>query len=260
MRAIAAQFSKKMADVDKLIDILSSASALAVRTIPLPVGPPPPYLKETINIASIVSALGVSYRVTSLEGIYLFVCAEYESVVRELIEKFIGELQVKISDYSKLPMQIIKRHVKGCGEILMRSDDPRYRHINVNTVLSALNSCAVTPQNYQLIPEAFSSNKKNFWANVISEHFLNLGLQKFWNKMSTDSGMLLYFGISAPYFLDEKKIKQRVDDIVKFRNNLIHRSKPPVAATEMQLKDDAKFLGLLITGCAKILEQHLISL
>lgn len=190
--------------------------------------------------------------VLAYEGAFLYACAQFEDVIRKLIEWYLDRLQAKIPLYDDLPDVIKERHVQGSAQVITKISRDQFSHLTSKQLLQNLSTCLSGGSGYKLTPEAFSTNDNNFKAKVLEEHFQYLGIKNIITLAAQKRPMIDYFCIS-----DSKSVETRarilLGELMNDRNRIIHRNPSFLSPGETRVKECAVFFCALIDSIERTL-------
>src|SRR6185437_423970 len=93
------------------------------------------------RLTASLQRLGTSGRVVPYEGAYLYVCAEYELAVRQLLEDFGSQAPRKVRRYENLPEKLRARHLACSAQILNDIGPERFTWLSPEDIVAKLHSC-----------------------------------------------------------------------------------------------------------------------
>lgn len=258
MRTIATRFAADMAEIDAFVDLLTATLDLAKQD---PKGLRSKHAIATQALFVHGKARALVSRAVLFDGPYLTTCAYFELAVRELVEVFVSRLNRRSRTYSHLPKVIQEWHPLGNAEILLNLKRPQFGHLTAEAILKNLASCVVkSGASYQLTPEAFSNNERNFAPDILSDMFKKrLGLEKLWSKLARDAQLQAFLG-STTEALVEKLAWDRLDEAMKRRNSIIHRGRTYYTTSETEVRECSRYFAVLIAALAEVLENHLAAI
>lgn len=189
------------------------------------------------------------------EGIFLSVCAQFEQVIRELIEEAAMQVASKKGAFSLLPAKMQEEHTVGCGVILENRYD-KFGHLSQSAVAASLHGCLVSPTGTcSLVVEAFSNNERNFKSRIVAEQVGKLGVISLWPSLSQQTCLQAHFG-SASADDTRKFACERLDRIMDKRNVIIHRGVGFAAPSDAEVRECANFFIALAEALGRVLANY----
>ena len=259
MMIIAADFKR---DMDRVIDYvnlsvatfdLAKASTSRFRSShPLAIA-----ARDVHGQVRALTTMGLSL---ACEGAYLSACAQFEQAVRDVIEEAVMQSIAKKVQFALLPIKMQEHHISGCGIILQNLRQDRFRHLNMQAIISSLYECVSPGETpVSLVVEAYSSNERNFKPKILSEHFKKLGVTKLWNLLGQDPSVQNHFETTSAADA-ERFAMERLERIMDKRNNIIHRNSSFTAPSDVEAKESATFFTAVIEGLCRTMTAHVASL
>ena len=195
------------------------------------------------------------------EGTYLIACAQFEQLVRDMLEEAANQASSKKTAFLDLPPKMREAHTKGCAAILSKITQDKFRHLSESSVAVSLHSCLVgSPSGsaYNLLVEAFSNNENNFKPEVVADHFKKLGVSDPWESLSGQSYLQNYFKFTSA---DTKRAsKERLERIMDQRNIIMHRNKSVERLGVPEVIECAEFFDALSQSMAEVLSKYVLSI
>jgi hypothetical protein len=257
MQQIAQDFSKRAQDIVAFLDIISTSITVAKA--------------DHKNIRSRSSFVSSSKRLkakiiqspyfslTAYDGSFLTVCAEYEMTIRKLIEKFVLDAAQKCNEYHHLPKEMRDWYPDGCSNLILNIAQDKNAHLTKDMILQSLASCQKI-MGYSLLGEAFSDSSRNFWPAVVEDMLSKrMGLSKVWQKISRQTTIQSFIGTDNLSTV-ERQSKDRLENIMRRRNDIIHRGRSYYTPSDSEVRDAANFLTVLINCLANVIKLHFDSL
>lgn len=188
------------------------------------------------------------------EGAYLSACAQFELVIRDLIDFFVSEITKIYPTFQKLPKAIQDAQIEGCKKIIPHTNKDKFKHLSLESVLTSLLSCIDTSgtKSYNLIAEAFSNNEQNFKPDVISNHMKRIGCTNIWSKISKEHDLKVTLG-TVTDTMTESVARERLKSIMDRRNQIIHRGKQLIIPSESEIKECAVFFKSIVLSITKVM-------
>jgi len=215
------------------------------------------------NISNIVTfTRNVGAAGHHFDGAYLSACALFELVVRELITKYVSEVNTRIESYHRVPEQIKKWHTKGCVFLLSNSGQDRFKHIDTTNIIKCMASCLnpSTRKPYKLSLEAFSYHDNNMRSGVIEEMVSNrIGISNIWMRVAALESAKRFVGSNNEDTV-HRILKEKLDKAIKRRNDIIHRGREYYTAGETEVADTALLFKFLIECLADRFQAQLDAL
>jgi hypothetical protein len=256
MLKTAHAFEERMDSILMFLDILSASVAMA-KSNDRYVKSKAAFVVSSKRLKSIIIR-NSNFTLVGYDGSYLTACAEFEMTVRRLIEKFVGEANVKCSEYHHLPKVIRDWYPDGCSSIILNISQDKYRHLTKDQIVKSLASCQRV-KGYTLVGEAFSDTRRNFRPKVIEEVLsIRLGLPKVWQKLSREKALQTAVGTSD-LATAERALKDKLEKIIQRRNDIIHRGRSYFAPSDSEVRDCSNFLKALVSGLSSVMVNHLAS-
>lgn len=197
-----------------------------------------------------------NFYLTAYDGAFLTLCAEFEMSIRKLIDKFVLDASNRCNEYHQLPSAMRKWYPDGCSNLILGINQGKFAHLTKDQIVQSLASCLKT-KNYNLVGEAFSDNQKNFRPEVVEETLsIRIGLSKIWQKLSRDVTLQAFVGTTELSTI-ERQIRDRLDKIMRRRNDIIHRGRSYYTPSESEVRGSASFLKLLVHGLASVIKHYL---
>ena len=261
MLAIAARFSADMSKLKLYMDLL-------VATFDLAKGNQATF-KSKHELAKAARNVHVRARALSLvglalacEGTYLSACAQFEQLIRDMIEEAAQQTSARIPAFLSLPPKMQEAHTRGCANILGHIEQDKFGHLTAESVVDKLHSCLIRSgagSAYDLLVDAFSNNERNFRPDILAQHLKSLGVIKAWEVLSDQAPLQLHFGnVSAT---DTKRFAmERLERIMDKRNMIIHRNKGFAAPSTHDVIECADYFVAISDALANVLIKHITSL
>jgi len=259
MKKVSAQFTLDMGKAEAFVDLVASTFDLAKRDVkqlrskhPVAIG--------ALDVHSKARKLGNT--ADAYDGAFLTICAQFEFVVRDLIEVFIDHLSIKIPIFRNLPDTIRTFYPRGCATVLINLEQDKFQHLTQEMVLFSLASCVrcSAKRPYHFIGEAFSNHERNLNARVIDQICRErLGLDDVWKRLARQNALASCLG-SKNEDTTEKRARETLDAAIRHRNNIIHRGKSFYHTGESEVRDSARFFTVLIDNLATVMDNFLQSL
>jgi len=257
MRSSAArQFRTATTNLEKWLQVVDNVAYLSRTAVPK--GDRKRYVVGARRVVTAARAMGTSRAIVPFEGAYLYVCAEFEWAVRELIEDFGNSVALKVKRFSDLPERLQKRNVTSSAIILGDFDADRFPALTQFDVISKLHTCLdpSTPDHgYEICEEALSYSRRNFRWKVIKEVFGDLGVANMMATMSADGKVQKALGVSSAGTV-ESMLPRELDQIIDTRNRIIHRSGVFTSPTSADVRRIIKTLRAIVSGLEKVLTSH----
>lgn len=260
MNVVASTFSGRMSKVAEWIDLVDILFALGtddIRRLRSRVSA----ANRTRDLHRAATGLGTTLTVVAYEGAFLTVCAEFELAIREMIEVFIDRACAAKPTFGALPSAMQKRQHAGCAKIITHIDRPNFNHLTVDQVVDCLYSCHPTSSlpRYRLLPEAFSENERNFSWSMLKEVMDRLGVANFLDRIGIHTGMAAHFGAQVGP-RTANLVVSRLDEMMRRRNNIVHRGRTTHSPSATDVKECAAFLAALVISVSDVLSAHLVAL
>lgn len=186
------------------------------------------------------------------DGAYLSACALFELSIRDLIEKYVSCVNDEVPTYNQVPQKMREWHITGNAYLLSNIGMEKFKHINKRHILECLSSCLKPSRRkpYKFNMEAFSYHGNNMKSSVIND-ILNsrIGLNDIWGKVSRLPEMLEYIG-SENNETVHRVLTERLDKIIKRRNDIIHRGREYYTAGETEVIEAASLFREIIKAIA----------
>ena len=151
-----------------------------------------------------------------------------EKYIETWIKEYLDSLSNLVPNYNELDEKIRNNHfelsLKLINTIISR-ESAKYQHLTKEEVLTKLNTCLVSPTNYQINTEAFVLLSGNLKHNKIVEIFklLNLDLN---NELIKNESLNNEVGLQTKEITRREKdiVYNKINDLVERRNQIAHGS------------------------------------
>lgn len=153
-------------------------------------------------------------------------------------------------------------HPTGCAHILISIKQEKFRHLDVNMILSSLASCinSSPKKPFKLTAEAFSDNERNFKSDTISDCLqIRLGIDNVWGRLAREPELSSYISALHPD-TTIRIARQRLNGIMQRRNDIIHRGRSYYTPGYTEVTECASFLKALVKSLANVLIKYECSL
>jgi hypothetical protein len=259
MRDIARRFSNQMDKICGYIDLILEVISLA-KVSQKGLRSKHDFVLNASKVTDSVQKIG-NFTITVYDGVYLTACADYELVIRELIEAYMQCAVQKCRLYHHLPQEIREWYPEGCARILLNLDQDKFRHLTKDHIMHSISSC-INPsksKGYSILGEAFSDNERNFWPSEIESYFKRIGIEKIWQKLSRESNIQDALGTRND-MATEQRAKSKLNELLQRRNDIIHRGKTYYTPSESEVRDCATFFKILIINLAEVMESQIAAI
>ncbi|MEG5059866.1 MAE_28990/MAE_18760 family HEPN-like nuclease [Microcoleus sp. A2-C5] len=190
-----------------------------------------------------------------------------EKYVEIWIKEYLDSLSRLVPEYNQIDKKIINNHFELSLKLIntmISRESPKYQHLTKEEVLKKLNTCIVSPTNYQINTEAFVLLSGNLKHNKIVELFtlfnIDLNGELIKNENLNQEIGLSYDRISRA---DKNILYNKINDLVERRNQMAHGSETLDSLDISELEPYIQFLevycqAIFETLFEKIIKQELI--
>lgn len=220
-------------------------------------------LKTLINnLKQHYKSFGRDKRIFEYKAVIISLYGLLEKYIEIWIKEYLDSLSKLIPNYNQIDEKIRNNHfefsLKLINTITTR-ETAKYQHLKKEEVLQKLNSCIVSPQNYQINAEAFVLLSGNLKHKKIVELFrlLNINLN---SKLVSNENLNHKIGLSKGEITRRETdiLYNKVNDLVVRRNEIAHGSKIPELLAISELEAYIDFLEVYCQAIFEILFEELI--
>lgn len=253
MLSISSTFTSSMTDVLAFLTVVSDVFQLPSQSITSTTSATA-FIKAAKKLRRDVASSN-RIDVVAYDGAFLHVCAEFELVVRALIERYIERAVVKCPEFHNLPGDLRNWHPEGCASVILNIKHGRFKHLTTDDVIRGL-AGAFRNRSEHVLPDVFSFNERNLKPDVIEECFNRIAIEKIWQKLSRESAVQTQVGTNTRA-LAEDLAKRKLGGLMDRRNDIIHRGKSYYTSSLSEVRDSVTYLNTLVTSLAEIMERSL---
>jgi len=179
-----------------------------------------------------------------------------EKYIETWIKEYLDSLSKLVPNYNELDEKIRNNHfelsLKLINTIISR-ESAKYQHLRKEELLRNLNTCLVSPTNYQINTEAFVLLSGNLKHNKIVEIFklLNLDLN---NELIKNESLNNEVGLQANEITRTEKdiVYNKINELVERRNQIAHGSETSVEI--LGISELEPYIQFLEVYCQAIFE------
>lgn len=184
-----------------------------------------------------------------------------EKYVETWIKEYLDSLSKLIPNYNQIEEKFRDNHFEFSLKLIktiQSRESAKYQRLTKEEILRKLNSCIVTPTNYQINTEAFVLLSGNLKHNKIVELFkpLNIDLN---SKLTNNEQLNNKIGFSKEKIAKTEKdvLYEKINNLVQRRNEIAHGSETNLLAID-ELEDYIDFLEVYCQAIFEILREQFI--
>ena len=255
MRAILDSFLAHLDEVERNVGLVETLRALGAASAPRSAlrGP----LGRAAGVARRTIRAQRTWETIALDGSLLYLCAQYEVAVRDLIEELVRLTCQKVAAYPDLPGDLRADNTRLIGELLRRGgENPRDPTVDHVQVLKDLVQCHEVGAPVRLYFQGFSYHDRNLSPIVLKDLMGRAGVSDLWPHVAQDQHLqdcLESVGENATEAAAKSKLSQFISD----RNAISHRGPSYQTVGPSVILDYVRFFRCLMPALVGALESHL---
>ncbi len=182
-----------------------------------------------------------------------------EKYVELWIKEYLDSLASVVPEYNQIDEKIRNNHFELSLKLIntiMSRQSAKYQHLTKEKILHKLNSCIVSPKNYQINAEAFVLSSGNLKHKKISDLFnlLNINLN---DKLMKNESLKREIGLQNPENKDI--LYNKINELVERRNEIAHGSETSDNILSVsELEPYIQFLDVYCQAIFEILSEEFI--
>lgn len=176
--------------------------------------------------------------------------ALYEGFVDDLIGSWLSQLPKITTCYAELPEKVKQQHRIGISHLLNRIGGEQYSHLSEDRIVGGLYHGVKGENNYDLPPDVFLTESKNYWWNTLIRLFGNVGIDELKSILMRDTELSEFIKIQLG---ESESIQSQVNKLVGLRNTAAHDEVTETLSTG-ELITMANFVVCLCQGLARAVE------
>lgn len=253
MLAVIGPFLRSLDDIETNVRLVSHLKGLAKATAP-PSSSRGPLGRAAVEVRHTVRSQR-TWETIALDGSLLFLSAQYEMTIRDLIQELMRRKCSKAGTYTDLPQPIRDENARLIGNLLRSgSHDPS---VDAVKVAEDFVQCSRIGQPVVLYFEGFATHDRNLSPDELKRIMNRAGVNNFWPRIGQDAAVQQHFGCAdetAAIAEIQNTLKQFIDD----RNSISHRGPSYQTVGPTVLLGYVAFFRCTVPSLARCLEAHLL--
>jgi len=255
LKTILEAFLAHLDEVERNVSLVGSLGALGAASAPSsalrgPLGRTAGAVRQTVLSHR-------TWETIALDGSLLYLCAQYEVAVRDLVEELVRLTCQKVAAYAQLPDDLRADNTRLIGELLRRGgENPRDPTVDYVQVLKDLVQCHEVGAPARLYFQGFSYHDRNLSPDELRDLMGRAGVRDLWPHVARHQELQRYLecvGENATVGAARSKLSQFISD----RNAISHRGPSYQTIGPSVMLDYVRFFRCLMPALVGVLESHL---
>jgi len=169
--------------------------------------------------------------------------AALERYMRTLVEEAVALHCSTAPTYDDLTTHIRVRNMVLTGNLLASIESPRDQvAFQAESLVANLASCLPASTGYRLNSIAFAASVMGTGPPALEKALANVGVRDWWDRVGADVQLAELLGTKGARATG-KRARERLEELVRWRNHLAHGGDDEIALTEEQLHDCVTFVA-----------------
>ncbi len=255
MRSILQTFLGHLNDVERNVSLVEDLRVLGAASAPRsalrgPLGRAAGSVRGTIRSQR-------TWETIALDGSLLYLSAQFEVAVRDLVEELVRLKCQKVSVYTDLPEDIRVQNLRFIGDLLRRGpENPRDPTVDYVQVVEDLIQCHRMGTPVRLYAGGFSQHDRNLWPDELKDLMRRAGVTELWPQICGDQVLQQYLNC-AGQGTTVVSARGRLSQFISDRNAISHRGPGYQTIGPSVMLDYVGFFRCLMPALVGVLESHL---
>jgi hypothetical protein len=200
----------------------------------------------------------LEWETIALDGSILFLAAQFELAVRDMVEAFINAVARKFRRYPELPQEFRDNNLQLIGRLLQDARRAQLSHVDPNQVIQELSMCLRNGRPVRLFAVGFTLHERNMTSDQLSEILRRASVRNLWRQIALAAGVQSHLGVTNVGVVAELA-RRKLDGFMQQRNQIAHRGPNYQTVGDAIVLDYIAFFRDLVPTIADILEAKVAS-